>query len=117
MHELDNYITPASPRFLDAISLVVYDLNDLQYIAVRAMYASKAPTTQEYGEKVLTFTHHELKKLSRMCMRSPRDKLLAIYTHISVLANIGKRYHGKLYTAVLDCKSKLFATLSDWIAG
>lgn len=115
MHELNYYITPTSPRFLDALGYVVYDINDLQFAIANYAYTHDSKSEQVYCEKVLMFTHQTLKKLSRMCMRSPREKLLAIYTQISVLANDCKQCGGYILDTVLDCKSRIFATLSDYL--
>ena len=115
MHEINNYITPTSPRFLDALGHIVYDLNDLQFAIANYMYTHETAIDKPYGEKVLMFTHQTLKKLSRMCMRSPREKLLAIYTQICVLANDCEPCGGYILDNVLDCKSRIFETFSDYL--
>ena len=114
MHEINNYITPTSPRFLDTLGHVVYDIDDLQFTIANYLYTHNSVTAVFYGEKALLFTHQTLKKLSRMCMRSSCDKLLAIYTHISVLADVCKPCKF-VYKAVLDCKSRLFETFNEWM--
>ena len=115
MHDIENYITPSSPRFLDALGHVVYDINDFQFAIANYANTHDSDSDPNYSEKVLMCTHQTLKKLSRMCMRSPREKLLAIYTQISVLATDCEKCGGYILETVLDCKSRIFETFNDYL--
>lgn len=115
MHDIENYITPTAPRFFDALNYVIHDINDLQFAIANYAYTHDSESDERYNKKVLMFTHQTLKKLSRMCMRSPREKLLAIYTQICVIANDCKQCGGYILEIVLDCKSKLFATFDNYL--